>query len=100
MNVDMSAIQEEISQLDDTLDGIRIEALLGMELREFCIFNLTHAELAMARWILWLALRGYKRRAEEMERTLLARIKTRLLLAWGRREWLRGVIAASHHARH
>lgn len=92
MNVDMAAIQQEIKQLDDQLDGLQIEELLSMELGEFSIFNLTHAELAMARWILWLALRGYKRRAEEMERTLLARIKIRLLQDWDRRAWLRGYL--------
>lgn len=92
MPLDITAIQTEIEQLDDQLDGLQIEDLLCMGLGEFCIFNLTHAELAMARWILWLALRGYKRRAEEMERVLLARIKTRLLQSWDRRAWLRGYL--------
>lgn len=72
MNVDMAAIQSEIEQLDAKLDGIQIEALLSMELGEFCIFSLDPADLEMARRILLLATHGKKQHAKEMEQALQA----------------------------
>ena len=99
MNVDMTTIQSEIEHLDARLDGIQIEALPGMELGDFCIFSLDPADLELAQQILMLATRGDTRRAEEVEQALLARIKKQLLLAWGRREWLRGIKRAGRDSR-
>ena len=93
MHFSTHVIQYELEALDEKLDGIQIEELLRMELSDFSIFCLTPADMELARQILILATRGNARRAEEMEEALLARIKKPLMLDWGRREWLRGVLA-------
>jgi hypothetical protein len=93
MHFSTHVIQYELEALDEKLDGIQIEELLRMELSDFSIFCLTPADMELARQILILATRGNARRAEEMEEALLARIKKQLMLDWGRREWLRGVLA-------
>lgn len=97
MQVDLTLVLEEIERLDEQLDGIRIEELFSMGLSDFSIFSLAPADLEMARKILLLSTRGEKRRAEEMEQALLVRIKKQLVLAWGRREWLRGVMKGVNH---
>jgi len=93
MHFSTHVIQYELEALDEKLDGIQIEELLRMELSDFSIFCLTPSDMELARQILILATRGNARRAEEMEEALLARIKKQLMLDWGRREWLRGVLA-------
>lgn len=96
MHIALSVINQELEYLDNILFGIDINEILNYKWKDFSILNLRPADTVFIGLILKLRINqpNQKQYADEIEHACVQRTQLHLILAWARRERLRGLLSA------